>query len=114
MSPQYDSPWKGPEPEPLALGVIEVDGEPRNFAFVGSEKMGGIWIYDITEPAHAEFVTYFNDRDPSINPRDDLTADLATEGMEFLSAEESPTGTALLVLGNETSGTNSIYEITVP
>jgi hypothetical protein len=114
VSPQYDSPWKGPEPEPLALGVIDVNGEDRTFAFVGSEKMGGIWIYDITEPAHAEFVTYFNDRDPSINPRDDVTADLATEGMEFLSAAESPTGTPLLVLGNETSGTNSVYEITVP
>lgn len=114
MEPQYDSPWKGPEPEPLVLGVIEVGGEPRNYAFLGSEKMGGIWIYDITEPANAEFVTYFNNRNTKINPRDDVDADLATEGMEFMSADESPTGTPILMLGNETSGTDSIYEITLP
>ncbi len=114
MDPQYDSPWKGPEPEPLCLGVIEVNGEPRNYAFLGSEKMGGIWVYDITEPAEAEFVTYFNNRNAKIDPRDDANADLATEGMEFLPAEESPTGTPILMLGNETSGTDSIYEVIIP
>jgi DNA-binding beta-propeller fold protein YncE len=114
INPQYDSPWKGPEPEPLVLGVIEVNGEPRSYAFVGSEKMGGIWIYDITEPARSEYVTYFNNRNPELNPRDDVEADLATEGMDFISAEESPSGTPMLVLGNETSGTVSVYEISVP
>ena len=40
---------KGPEPEAVALG--EIDG--RTYAFVGLERIGGIMVWDITDPQGA-------------------------------------------------------------
>ena len=38
---------KGPEPEGVAVGKI--DG--RTYAFVGLERVGGVVVYDVTEPS---------------------------------------------------------------
>ena len=43
---------KGPEPEGVVIG--EVDGS--TYAFVGLERVGGIMVYDITNPTGASFV----------------------------------------------------------
>jgi hypothetical protein len=76
--------------------------------------MGGVMVYDVTDPRDVEFVTYFNQRIVGQDPEtQDLTADLGPEGFAFLSAEESPTGAPLLIAGNEVSGTTSVYQITV-
>ncbi|MBT1452372.1 choice-of-anchor I family protein [Glaciecola sp. XM2] len=99
---------KGPEPEALTIGKI--DG--RNYAFVGLERMGGVMAYDITNPYNVEFVGFFNNR--GVVEGADITGDLAPEGMSFIEAADSPTGEALLVIGNEISGSVSIWEITVP
>ena len=56
---------KGPEAENLSIG--EVDG--RTYAFIGFERVGGIAVYDITDPAASRFVTYVNNRDFSAAPR---------------------------------------------
>ena len=57
---------KGPEPEALTTGIV--DG--KTYAFIGLERMGGIMVYDISEPSQAKFVQYLNSRDMSINPKD--------------------------------------------
>ncbi|PFG29361.1 choice-of-anchor I family protein [Paramicrobacterium agarici] len=106
---------KGPEPESVTLGVV--DG--RTYAFVGFERVGGIAVYDISEPAAATFVTYLNNRDFSIsvedaaNPDAVLSAagDLGPEGIAFVAADASPTGEPMLAVGNEVSGTTSYYGI---
>jgi hypothetical protein len=96
---------KGPEPEALALG--QIDG--RYYAFIGLERMGGVMAYDITNPYNVKFVSYFNNR--GVGEGADISGDLAPEGMSFISASNSPTGEALLVIGNEVSGSVSIWEL---
>ena len=96
---------KGAEPEGVVVG--EVNGS--TYAFVGLERVGGVAVYDISNPSESEFVQY-------INPTDAETGDaldLAPEGLEFISAEDSPNGEPLLTVSNEVSGTVSIYQIDV-
>ncbi|WAJ70932.1 choice-of-anchor I family protein [Catenovulum adriaticum] len=98
---------KGPEPEALTLGKI---GE-RTYAFIGLERMGGIFVYDITNPFESTFVDYFINR--GLVEGEEITGDLAPEGMKFVSANDSPTGQALLIIGNEISGSVAVWEISV-
>lgn len=99
---------KGPEPEAVAIG--EIDG--TTYAFVGLERIGGIAIYDVTDPASPEFIEYFNNR--NFDAADDESpeaGDSGPEGIVFISADDSPEGQALLVVSNEVSGTVTIYTI---
>ena len=98
---------KGPEPEGVVTGVI--DG--RTYAFIGLERVGGIMVYDISNPTTPSFVQYINNRDFSGDPEAGTAGDLAPEGLTFISAEDSPNGKPLLVTANEVSGSTSIYEI---
>ncbi|QPR41078.1 choice-of-anchor I family protein [Brevibacterium casei] len=110
---------KGPEPEALTIGQV---GE-TTYAFVGFERIGGIAVYDLSDPQSPEFATYFNNRDFSVSVEDEIdgaadpagllskAGDLGPEGITFLSAGESPTGEAALVIGNEVSGTTSLYSV---
>ena len=100
---------KGPEPEALTVGQV---GE-RTYAFVGMERMGGIFVYDITNPYDAFFVEYINNRDVTEGLEvGDAIGDLAPESLLFVSADESPTGAPALIVGNEVSGTVAVYSIT--
>ncbi len=105
---------KGPEPENLTIG--EVDG--RTYAFIGLERVGGIVVYDITDPAASTFVTYINNRDFSVSVEDGGAladaGDLGPEGLEFIPADSSPTGAPLLAVGNEVSGTTTLFEVRGP
>ncbi|MFT6429297.1 MAG: DNA-binding beta-propeller fold protein YncE [Halopseudomonas sp.] len=101
---------KGPEPEGVALGRLGT----KTFAFIGLERMGGIMVYDITDPAAPTFVDYYNTREDFIlDPETNLAAvgDLGPEGLTFISADQSPNGEALLVVGHEVSGTTTVYQI---
>lgn len=102
---------KGPEPENLAIGTLS----GRTYAFIGFERVSGIVVYDITDPAASRFVTYVNNRDFSVSVADggDLAAagDLGPEGVTFIPAETSSTGRPLLAVGNEVSGTTTLYAI---
>lgn len=121
----HDEAWfdsrsdnKGPEPEGVAMG--EIDG--RDYAFIGLERIGGIFVYDVTDPAGAEYVTYVNNRDFSVSAIDEGTeelnstwdagGDLGPEGSVFIPAADSPNGENLLAVGNEVSGTTTIFQIT--
>jgi hypothetical protein len=95
---------KGPEPEGVA--VAEING--KQYAFVALERIGGVVTYDVTNPAAPIFVGYSNKRsNPPV-----ASDDLGSEGIIFISAADSPTGSALVVLSNEVRGTVSVYSIT--
>ena len=101
------SPSKGPEPEGLAIGRAY----GRTYAFVGLERVGGIASYDITDPHNPFFADYVNNRDFLAAINSGLAGDLGPEGLLFIKEENSPTGTPLLVVGNEVSGTTTIFAI---
>lgn len=111
---------KGPEPEALALGKI---GQ-KLYAFIGLERTSGFMIYDVTNPFDVHFVDYVVNRDfeadfsidtntGEVKGDASLAGDLGPEGMKFVSAEKSPNGRPLLIIGNEVSGTTSVYQIKV-
>jgi hypothetical protein len=100
---------KGPEPEGVTVGEIQ----GVTYAFIGLERIGGIVIYDLTNPLAPEFVTYVNNRDFSGDAEAGTAGDLGPEGLVFIPASESPNGEPLLVVANEVSGSTTIYQITV-
>lgn len=110
---------KGPEAESVATGVI--DG--RTYAFTALERTGGVMMYDVSVPESPVFVDYINTRDfrsivDGSQEYDDgdldkwvTGGDVAPEGLAFISAQDSPTSRAILLVANEVSGTVSVYEI---
>lgn len=104
---------KGPEPESAIVGKAF----GRQYAFVGLERIGGIMIFDVTRPEDTRYVNYVNNRDFSAgnNEDDNLegvdAGDLGPEGLAFIKAEDSPNGEPLLVVGNEISGSTTIYQV---
>ncbi len=99
---------KGPEPEALTVGQV---GD-RTYAFIGTERMGGIFVYDVTNPYDVQFAEYVINRDLTEGlTSDDVIGDLAPESLVFVSAEDSPSGVPLLVVGNEVSGTVTVWQI---
>jgi len=102
---------KGPEPEGITVGHL---GD-KTFAFIGLERIGGVMAYDITDPAAPFFVDYLNTREDwtTEDPEEMLASvgDLGPEGLVFISAADSPNGEALLVIGNEVSGTTAVFQI---
>ncbi|WP_409344860.1 choice-of-anchor I family protein [Paenibacillus sp. MBLB4367] len=101
------SSGKGPEPEDVKIGRIGSE----TYAFVGLERMSGIVVYNVTNPAAPRLVTYINHRD--FQESDYTKNELGPEGLQFISADKSPTGKPMLLAANEVSGTLAAYEITV-
>lgn len=101
---------KGPEPEGVTVGAI---GEQR-YAFVGLERDSGIAVVDVTDPATAGIVGYASNRDFDGDAEAGTAGDLGPEGLHFITAEDSPTGAPLLVVGNEISGTTTIWQVEAP
>lgn len=98
----------GIEPE----GIIVEKLGTKQFAFIGLERMGGIMVYDVTEPFDPEFVEYASNRDFSSNSTKlSRQGDLGPEGILFIPRHHSPINNPLLVVANEISGTTSIYKI---
>jgi hypothetical protein len=98
---------KGPEPEAVVVGEVD----DRIYAFVGLERIGGVMIYDITDPTQVEFSDYVNYRDYAGDPAAGTALDLGVEGLKFISATDSPTGIPLLVAANEISGTTTVFSV---
>jgi hypothetical protein len=95
---------KGPEPEGVTTGRIG----NNLYAFVSMERVGGVAVFNINNPASPVLEAYANNRS--------LTAtgagDLGPEGLVFISATDSPTGQPLLLLANEVSSTVAVYSLT--
>lgn len=94
---------KGPEPEGVAVGKIA----GNTFAFVALERVGGVLVYNVSNPAAPQYVSYKNNR-ALTNP---AGPDLGAEGIVFIPATQSPNGKNLLILSNEISSTLSVFEV---
>ncbi|MFA7274968.1 MAG: choice-of-anchor I family protein [Crocinitomicaceae bacterium] len=93
---------KGPEPE----GVTTTTIDGNHYLFVGLERIGGAMIFNVNIPTSPVYVGYYNNRDVATNG-----PDRGSEGILFITKEESPTGNAILLLANEVSSTLSVYEV---
>lgn len=93
---------KGPEPEGVTVAKI---GD-ESFAFIGLERIGGVMVYNISDPQNAYFVDYVNSRDNST-----FAGDNGPEGIIYLSGDISPDGKYYIITANEVSGTLAVYEI---
>jgi hypothetical protein len=98
---------KGPEPEAIAVGKIN----GHTYAFVGMERIGGVFMYDVSNPFAPSFVQYVNNRDMTVDIED--AGDLGPESIKFVSASESPSGKPFILVGNEVSGTVAAYTLDV-
>ncbi|WP_156761221.1 choice-of-anchor I family protein [Microbacterium karelineae] len=117
---------KGVEPENLTIG--EVDG--RTYAFIGFERLSGVVAYDISDPAAPAYVEFISNREFDTNLGDayeeleeqgaseeqlaalvNSVGDLGPEGLDFIAADASPTGIPMIVVGNEVTGTTTLYAL---
>lgn len=103
-SPDNRSGKKGPEPETVVTGTVG----GKTYAFVALERIGGIMVYDITDPANATYVNYINSREFDAA----IQGDVSPEGLSFIPAADSKTGKAMLLAACEVSGTLAAYELT--
>lgn len=101
-TPKNRSRSKGPEPEGVAIATIA----NQTFAFVSLERVGGVMVYNITNPNAPVFVDYKNTRSTSA-----YGGDNGAEGITYIPKTESATGKGYIVIANEISGTLTIYEI---
>lgn len=92
---------KGPEVESVTLGQV---GD-ATYAFVGLERIGGVMVYDITDPTNPSYVNYINSRDFS----EDIAGDVSPEGLCFIPASQGQD--ALLLSACEVSGTVAVYTL---
>lgn len=95
---------KGPEPEGVVTAVIN----NRVYAFIALERIGGVMVYDVSNPLEPKYVTYANNR---AFPAANATDDRGSEGIIFISDKESPNGQPLVLLANETSNSVSIFQV---
>lgn len=107
---------KGAEPEAMEAAKI---GD-RYFAFVGLERQGGVMVFDITNPAAPVFQSYLNNRDFTEgvctaldgdecdnDTYNTAAGDLGPESIDYFSRG----GAHFIAVGNEVSGTTSVFEI---
>lgn len=93
---------KGPEPEGVTAEYI--DGNA--FLFVSMERVGGVMVFNINDPANPVFIGYYNNRDAVTNG-----PDRGAEGMIYIDPLLSPSGNGILILANEVSSTLTIFEV---
>jgi hypothetical protein len=93
---------KGPEPEGVTVAKIN----NKTFAFVSLERVGGVMVYDVTNPNDVKFVDYKNSRSVSA-----YTGDHGPETMVFIPSTTSPDGKNYVIVANEISGTLTIFEV---
>ena len=93
---------KGPEAESVTVGAV---GD-KTYAFVTLERIGGVMVYDITDPTAPQYVNYMNSRDFSA----EVGADDSPEGLKFIPASDG--NNAMLLAACEVGGTVAVYELT--
>lgn len=87
---------KGPEPESITVGELDDD----HYAFIGLERVSGIFVYEISKPRKPRFAGYLNVK---------AFGDVSPEGLVFIKQDDE---TGWLLVTNEVSNTTSLYEVT--
>ncbi len=93
---------KGPEPEGVTVAQIGTE----TFAFISLERVGGVMVYNVTNPNNPTFVEYKNSRSTSA-----YSGDHGPEGITYVAPQNSPTGIPYVLVANEISGTITIFEV---
>ena len=93
---------KGPEPEGVTVASIN----DKTYAFITLERIGGVMVYDITNPSAPVYVDYKNTRSNTV-----FGGDNGPEGIVYIQANQSPTGKPMIVVSNEISGTVNLFEV---
>ena len=101
-TPKGRSTSKGPEPEGITTALIA----GKLFAFISLERVGGVMVYDITNPNAVTFVDYKNSRSTSA-----YAGDQGPEGITYIPAAQSPNNKGYILIANEVSGTITTFEI---
>ena len=93
---------KGPEPEGVTIARLS----GKTYAFVSLERIGGVMVYDITDPTAVKFVDYKNSRNTAA-----YGGDQGAETLTFIAGKDSPDGKDYVIVANEISGTLTIFEV---
>ncbi|PSR55849.1 hypothetical protein AHMF7605_21275 [Adhaeribacter arboris] len=93
---------KGPEPEGVTVATIK----DKTYAFITLERIGGVMVYDVTDPQQVKFVDYKNNRSLT-----EFAGDHGPEGIIYIAAQNSPDKKNYVAVANEISGTISVYEL---
>lgn len=107
---------KGVEPEGVVIGQMGA----QTIAFIGLERISSVMAFDVTNPKQAKFMSEINTRSFDDNKLKaaaegrapaNADGDLGPEGLTFISAEDSPSGKPLLLVGFEVSGSSRVFEL---
>ena len=101
-TPKVRSRAKGPEPEGVTVATIA----GQTFAFIALERIGGVMVYNVTNPNNPTFVDYKNSRSTSA-----YAGDHGAEGIIYIAPADSPTTSGYILVSNEVSGTITIFEV---
>lgn len=88
---------KGPEPESITTGKLGKD----TYAFIGLERVSGIFVYNMTGYDQPRYAGYINVKH---------YGDISPEGLIFISTGKK---SGQLLVTNEVSNTTSLYEVSV-
>ena len=93
---------KGPEPEGIAL--TEIAG--TTLAAIGLERVGGVMLYDITDPNNPDFLQYINTA-TFTDIEDELGTKVAPEGLDFFEKD----GETYLIVSYEGTGQVDVFQV---
>ena len=103
-TPKSRSRAKGPEPEGVTVATIG----GQTFAFIALERIGGVMVYNVTDPNNVTFTDYKNNRSTSA-----YSGDFGAEGIIYIDKADSPNSKGYVIIANEISGTLTIYEVNI-
>ncbi|MEM6259949.1 MAG: choice-of-anchor I family protein [Planctomycetota bacterium] len=101
MNADKRSAERGSEPEGLA--ITEING--RRLCAIGLERVGGVMLYDLTDPTRPVFLQYIH------SAQMHGSASSRPEGMTWIKPSETNGGKAFLVVAYEGSGTIDLFEL---
>ena len=68
-------------------------------------------MFDVSEPRAPAFLDWVSTRNYSVEPGEGNAGDSEPEGLAIVPEEDSPTGTPLLAVAYEVSGTTRLFEL---